>query len=298
MMTQKSDNSYYHNESGHMELRCGNSVILFDAEDFPLIMEKQWTVGNHGYAVSGAGKGQVLMHRLLSNVNTDEVVDHINMNKLDNRRLNLRKCSKSENGYNKPAQNNNKCGYRGVCKAENGRWQAQIVKEGHAIYLGNYDTAEDAANAYDSAAAHLAGEFAWRNLPEKPLRENIFYELEGIRRSKWLTEDEIERIRLWYGEGTTMKEIASALGRSVDSVRRVLRNTTYRSRQRPSRPIVKKEPTRKHHPRWLPLSKVYEIMDLLAGGYSVVDIAWAVGCSRTTVQRLKAKQTYCCEGSE
>lgn len=291
-MIQKTDNSYHQNESGYMELRCGESVVLFDAEDYPAIVKRQWTVGTHGYVVSGAGQEQILMHRLIAKADTGELVDHVNLSKLDNRRRNLRKCSVSENSYNKPAQNNNKCGYRGVCQNETGRWMAQIVNGKRAIYLGIYDTAEAAANAYDSAAAIIAGAFAWRNLPEMPLRENIFDELQSIRRPRWLTEEEVDMVKNWRGKGMTVKEIALAFDRSADSIRRVLNNKTYRKRQRPGRPIVKKDHVRKRHPRWLPLPKVQEALDLIAGGYPNTDIAWAVGCSQTTVQRLRAGQTY------
>lgn len=76
-----------------MTLECGNSIVLFDTEDYPSVSKKQWSVGTHGYATSGAGADQVLMHRFIMNLSdTGMSIDHINRNKTDNRKSNLRIC--------------------------------------------------------------------------------------------------------------------------------------------------------------------------------------------------------------
>ena len=228
------------------------------------------------------------MHRLFTPTTVENVVDHINRKKLDNRRGNLRICSAQENSANKPAQENNVCGYRGVCQNIDKRWIAQINKDGQATFLGSYNTAEEAANAYDSAAAVLYGEYAWRNIPGMPLRTNIFAELESIRRSKWLTDDEIALIWSMRDAGRTTRDIAAAIGRSKDTVYHVLRQKTYQNdRHRPSRATKPRKAVRKHHSRWLPGEKAQDIYDFLKAGYPNVDVAWAVGCSISTVQRHK-----------
>jgi len=291
----KLENNYRQRNDGAVELLCNDRTVLLDFDDFPIIHRYQWSVGTHGYATTGSGIGQLLMHRLLMNANADVVVDHINRDKLDNRRCNLRVCSPHENCFNRAAQCNNKRGYRGVCSNITGKWIAQIVHNGHPTYLGSYNTAEEAANAYDSAAAILFGRFAWRNLPQMPLRPDIFEELTPIRRSQRLTDEEIERIRMLYENGTPKVRIAALMNRSVDTIRRVVQNVTYgNGRRRPSRfkaaPLVAKTKTR--HPSWLSEEKVRDISDFIAAGYAANDIAWAVSCSPSAVRRFRTGQTY------
>lgn len=88
------------------------------------------------------------------------VVDHINGNKLDNRRSNLRICTQSQNLN---GRNTNK-GYIGVSWDKfRGKWKANIGKDYQKIFLGRFDTAEEAARVYDEKAVELFGEFARLN---------------------------------------------------------------------------------------------------------------------------------------
>ena len=272
----------------------GGHQILFDEVDLDVVRPYRWTVGTHGYATSGAGKEQLLLHRLLMAPFEKTCVDHINHNKLDNRRLNLRVCSSTYNAFNKSAQSNNQCGYRGVCQLKNGRWNVQINKDHKAISLGSYSTPEEAANAYDSAAAILAGEFAWRNLPDILLRPNIFEELKAIRRKGQMSNEEIAEIRFLLSQGLTQKEVSERVGRSVASVRRVQNDPEYQRKtwRRNWKTHDEKTKVSKRHPRWLPTAKVKEVRELIECGYHNCDIAWAVGCSVSAVQRIKSGEVY------
>lgn len=91
-------------------------------------------------------------------------LDHINMDKADNRIGNLRNCSRSQNGFNRGKQKNNSCGIKGVYKAENKYWKAQIYvsRKGKKklIYLGLFPTKEQAGMAYKEASKKYHGEFA------------------------------------------------------------------------------------------------------------------------------------------
>lgn len=96
------------------------------------------------------------------------VVDHINGNGLDNRRENLRIITNKENvTCRRVLPSNNTSGYRGVSfhKAKKG-WDAKIKVNQHAIHLGRYKTAEEAARAYDEAAKLYFKEFAKLNFPD------------------------------------------------------------------------------------------------------------------------------------
>ena len=87
-------------------------------------------------------------------------IDHISGNRLDNRRCNLRVCSRRENALNKGLYSNNKSGASGVfwhkgCK----KWTAQIQKDKSNIYLGSYDTFEEATSVRRRAEENMFGDY-------------------------------------------------------------------------------------------------------------------------------------------
>ena len=92
------------------------------------------------------------------------VVDHKNMNNLDDRKKNLRICTVSQNNCNKEKASRNKSGYKGVlwCKWHK-KWRSVIMFNGKASYLGYFVDKKDAAIAYNTAAKYLHGKFARLN---------------------------------------------------------------------------------------------------------------------------------------
>lgn len=88
-------------------------------------------------------------------------VDHINGNKLDNRRENLRVCKGSQNKMNRSISINNKTGFNGVYWAkQNKKFRAMIGINGKRKHIGYFNTAHSAARAYNVAARGLFGKFA------------------------------------------------------------------------------------------------------------------------------------------
>lgn len=86
-------------------------------------------------------------------------LDHKNRIKSDNRRLNLRLATPTQNNQNRTMQKNNTSGFKGVSK--NGdRWMASIRVEGKKINLGRYSTPEEASEVYRLAAEKYHGLFA------------------------------------------------------------------------------------------------------------------------------------------
>lgn len=119
----------------------------------------------NGYFYIGINHKDYLAHRLAwfyihkewPTVN----VDHIDRNPQNNKIGNLRKATQSENLCNKPKRNDNTSGFKGVCLCQTTkRWMARISINQKKIWLGRFDTAELAFEAYKIAALKHHGEFA------------------------------------------------------------------------------------------------------------------------------------------
>lgn len=137
-------------------------VSLVDDEDFEVLSGFNWFVTSWGYAVRNADGKQIRMHRQIMGVNDNRwlIVDHINMNPLDNRRANLRLCTQAQNLTNRPSVNNSS-GFKGVTwSKQNKKWCAKIGHKGRSKNLGYYDTPEEAHEVYCLWADMLHGEFA------------------------------------------------------------------------------------------------------------------------------------------
>lgn len=140
---------------------------LVDDDMHPFLNRHKWYC-SHGYAARMErrhGRRRVMMmhHRILPQ-RVDCDVDHINGNTLDNRRVNLRYATRSQNNANRHARSKGSSSYKGVCwRPIPRRWKAYIKKDGQQIHLGYFSTQEDAARAYNKAALRLFGEYARLN---------------------------------------------------------------------------------------------------------------------------------------
>lgn len=160
-------------------------VALVDDEDADLTALKWFAHFHPGYAGGGAfrvarhtlrGLGRrrtILMHRVILSrmlgreLARGEQADHINCDPLDNRRGNLRLATHAENSRNRRLRADNASGYKGAYwHKQRQRWQAQVRVDRKLKHLGYFDTAEEAARAYDAAARELHGEFARLNFPD------------------------------------------------------------------------------------------------------------------------------------
>jgi len=148
------------------------AAALIDDEDYELVRRYKWQLLDHGkrqyatttYSVKNRTK-HIYMHRLIMGFPKGKEVDHINFDGLDNRRLNLRSCSKSQNHFNL-RKRKSASRFKGVVLVPStGKWHARIKIDGKTKHLGTYSSEEDAALAYDNMALQIAGEFALLNFP-------------------------------------------------------------------------------------------------------------------------------------
>jgi hypothetical protein len=140
-------------------------VAIVDDEMYDYLNQWKWHVSNDNYARRTI-KNQslfiaVFMHREIMKVTKGYVVDHINQCKLDNRIINLRICTNSQNSMNRVKNINNSSGYKGVSfNNSSKKWRAQIWLNSKSYHLGLFIDAKDAARAYNEAAVKYHGEFA------------------------------------------------------------------------------------------------------------------------------------------
>ena len=165
--TPHSNNHYDLNGEYGIGLTAKNEMFYFDLEDYDKIKSIGWSCNNQGYIIGNItinGKQKkIRLHRLIMDFPKNMVVDHINGNKLDNRKNNLRICSNRENVFNSSASKRNKLGVKGVSITRCNTYQAQIQIDGKLKYLGSYKTIKEASDAYDNAAKKYFGEFARLN---------------------------------------------------------------------------------------------------------------------------------------
>ena len=141
-------------------------VAVVDLVDLPLVAGKNWHIQGKGYAATNErckdGKQRpIRMHRLVANTPDGLETDHINGDKLDNRRANLRHATQSQNQHNRTAYKTNKTGLKGVSFDKvSQKWKAQISLNGKKIALCLHETPEAAHAAYVVAAARFHGSFA------------------------------------------------------------------------------------------------------------------------------------------
>lgn len=104
----------------------------------------------------------LLVHRVLWAMKHGEwprnTIDHINMDRTDNRICNIREATYTENNVNRPSRRN---GLKGVvfCK-QTGRYRAQVSYKNKSIWLGRFKTEIEAHEAYMNKCKELYGEFA------------------------------------------------------------------------------------------------------------------------------------------
>ena len=143
-------------------------AVQVDPADAHLLNEYRWKSHRYGdglfYVSAWSGGKTVYLHRLITGVKRGEIVDHINGDGLDNRRVNLRIVSHRINLANQRTQLGRSSRFKGVSFNKRGQqWEAYIKVNGKQRRLGWYENELNAAMAYNAAATEAWGEFARLN---------------------------------------------------------------------------------------------------------------------------------------
>jgi len=147
------------------------NFAIVDDDNYDFLMQWSWGLTNFGYVIRAQHievlngkqiKEYTLMHKLILNPSPEKQTDHIDGNKLNNQRANLREATASQNLMNKPKRKGTfSSKYKGVCWSERDKkWRCYINIDKKRKSLGHFTHEEDAAMAYNSAAVKLHKEFA------------------------------------------------------------------------------------------------------------------------------------------
>ncbi len=156
----------------YIQLTKGYEAMI-DAADLPLVEANKW-FAQEAYYRDGSVRAvyvvrqiringkitPIRLHRVITEAEDGFEVDHINGNGLDNRRENLRVCSKAQNQHNARRRSDNKSGFKGVrWYPKYQKWNTSIRLNGKSKNLGYFRCPTAAAVAYAKASAELHGDF-------------------------------------------------------------------------------------------------------------------------------------------
>ena len=141
-----------------------NYEIKVDDDVYEWASKNKWFVTKLGYAIRSYGgrknRKTIYLHRMIINIPSGYVTDHINGNRLDNRRENLRVATRSQNRINSNIQKNNKSGTRGVYYDKHKkRWIVRLYKMRKKMLLASFKNIDEARKAYHNKAIEVYGEF-------------------------------------------------------------------------------------------------------------------------------------------
>ena len=144
-----------------------HKLVMVDNTDFKYLNQFHWHVDKDDSVSSWLGSKnnkRTLIGRFIMNTPDNLEIDHIDGNRLNNQRSNLRLATSSQNKMNRGPRKDNKSGYKGVSwHKQRDKWTSRIMANGKYLSLGLFDNIFEAVRAYNLAAKKHHKEFAWLN---------------------------------------------------------------------------------------------------------------------------------------
>ena len=198
--------------------------VLVDAADFEWLNRYKWTArGTGGYATRCEKGRMISMHREIMNAPRGMVVDHIDRNKQNNCRSNLRTCTRRQNVCNRVKRIGCASRFKGVLFNKRcGKWYAQAYLNHECFKTGFFDDEVEAARAYDRLAVELFGAFAYLNFPDEwppERRRETYAKKETVRKMRQARAARAKRRRAKGGKTKRRKDRESRKSRTMASRR-------------------------------------------------------------------------------
>ena len=122
-----------------------NRIFKIDLCDYDIVRLHRWYINSQGYVCTNMQNKKVKLHRFITDAMPGMEVDHINRDKSDNRRSNLRICNKSDNLKNTNIYKNNTSGVNGVSwSSAKNKWVVQLQLQGKRSHFGYFDKLDEA----------------------------------------------------------------------------------------------------------------------------------------------------------
>ena len=144
-----------------IKLKNGETTIV-DDDDFDYLSKHKWYLSKHGYAIGCEKRNNIKsfakIHRIIMGINDPSIkIDHVNGNKLDNRKNNLRIASNSQNVHNSAKRKNTSNSFKGVNYVHRIKlWQSRCRMNNCDYFLGHFSSEIAAAYAYNKKAIELS----------------------------------------------------------------------------------------------------------------------------------------------
>ena len=180
-----------------IKLRGNNECITLVSEnDYQELSKYKWYLHSNGYAHGKVNNKMSYMHTYLLKPTDDFVIDHINNNKLDNRRENLRILTSKQNNENSLKRKNTSSKFYGVYFIQNKKkYRATIIHNSKPHYLGYFENEIDAAECRDMYIVHNNINHLKLNFPDKkeiyldklfirPNKQTNKYNYKGVKKDK------------------------------------------------------------------------------------------------------------------
>lgn len=142
-------------------IRVKGKKYLIDTDDVDKVNQYRWSTDIGGYLKTQLEDGSTLkLHRVvMEETDRNIIIDHINQNRCDNRKKNLRRVDKAQNAFNVEKRSDNTSGHRGVNWVKKlQKWKSYITVDKKKIHLGVFDKLEDAVDARKKAEKEYYGE--------------------------------------------------------------------------------------------------------------------------------------------